>query len=436
LRFASLPLLSLAAAALLASGCAPSASTREPSTTLKQIELTPDGAWCWFQDPRAVYIEGARKRTYAGWITRSGQLRLGAYDHETGEIETVTIREDWDIDDHNVNSFLVLPDNRLMIFYARHNKRGLYCRTATAPESITEWEDEVVVTDTDRITYSHPCYLAAEKKIYVFFRGPTWKPTFCVSTDGKNWSGQRILIQNPEHAGQDVRPYTKVTTDGVSQIFITFTDGHPRNEPFNSVYFVRYADGQWTRADGSVVAAADALPIAPAACDLVYDARPTAARAWVHDIAIDRDGHPVIAYTRHPSETDHRYHYARWDGRAWLDSEITPAGRWFPQTPEGKGEPEPHYSGGMSINAADTAEIFLSRQHGDVFEIEKWTTPDGGATWEARPITTDSTVLNVRPVVPRGWTAEADHVLWMAGSYRHYTDFATGIRMLVPVPVE
>ena len=29
------------------------------------VEFTSDGAWCWFQDPRSVYIKGEHERVYA-----------------------------------------------------------------------------------------------------------------------------------------------------------------------------------------------------------------------------------------------------------------------------------------------------------------------------------------------------------------------------------
>lgn len=34
--------------------------------------FTADGAWCWFQDPRAVYVKGEHERTYAQWMTEDG----------------------------------------------------------------------------------------------------------------------------------------------------------------------------------------------------------------------------------------------------------------------------------------------------------------------------------------------------------------------------
>lgn len=35
-----------------------------PSCDSRDHELVADGAWCWFQDPRAVHYVGTRDRTY------------------------------------------------------------------------------------------------------------------------------------------------------------------------------------------------------------------------------------------------------------------------------------------------------------------------------------------------------------------------------------
>jgi len=396
------------------------------------VTLTSDGAWCWFQDPRAVYIKGQRERTYAQWMTRDGRLQVGAYDHRSRQVEIHTLKENWDADDHNVGSFLVLPDKRLMVFYARHNKRGLYCRTAAAPESIDRWGPEVTVSDTDRITYNHPVYLSAEKTFYVFWRGPSWKPTFATSKDGKAWSRPRVLVESRGRESSSIRPYLKVATDGKSTIHFTFTDGHPRNEPQNSVYYVRYRQGRFYKADGSAVAEMAGVPFEHRACDVVYDATKTDIRAWVCDVAFDERGRPVIVYTRLPKETDHRYHHAHWDGKTWRDRELAAGGKWFPQTPVGVREPEPHYSGGMALDHADPWVVYLSRPVEGVFEIERFNSSDQGKTWKTTPITSKSKQPNVRPVVPRGSPAAQAHVLWMSGPYQHYTRFATRILMSTP----
>ena len=162
--------------------------------------VTLDGAWCWFQDPRAVYLHGQHERTYLQWMTRDGRLQVGAFDHETGRTEIHTLKEKWDRDDHNVGAFLVLPDNRLMAFYARHNREGIYCRTTSRPEEITQWNAEVTITDSPRITYAHPVHLSDEQKFYLFWRGTSWKPTFATSRDGIIWSEPQILLQDVDSA--------------------------------------------------------------------------------------------------------------------------------------------------------------------------------------------------------------------------------------------
>ncbi len=408
---------------VFSSGC-----DRQRAATIQTF--TEDGAWCWFQDPRAVYVNGNFERTYAQWITRDGKLQIGAYDHGTGKTEVHTLKENWDSDDHNVGAFVVLPDKRLMVFYARHNKQGIFCRTTSNPEDITRWENEVTVSNTTRISYAHPVYLSAEKKFYLFWRGPTWKPTFATSKDGKFWSEPEILIQDTDRENRDIRPYTKIISDGKSSIHFAFTDGHPRNETQNSVYYLRYYRSQFFKADGSLIGNIHSLPLPHSKSDVVYDGKKANVRAWVWDITLDNQGDPVIAYTRLPDETDHRYCYARWTGRKWLDVEITPGAKWFPQTPVGKKEPEPHYSGGMAINHSNPSTLYVSRQINGIFEIEKWSSPDKGKTWLSLPITRNSEFINVRPVVPQGYAGSKDHVLWMFGAYEHYTKYQTGIKIL------
>ena len=393
------------------------------------IAISKDGAWCWFQDPRAIYIDGKYRRTYAGSMTSYGQLQVGAYDHKTGQTEIATLKENWDIDDHNTNSFLVRPDRRIMVFYARHNGRGLYCRTTSEAEDISKWDKEVAVADNRNITYSNPVYLSDEKRFYVFWRGESWKPSFSTSCDGKIWTKPQIFIQEKGLESSKIRPYIKVTANDQSAIHFAFTDDHPRDAPCNSIYYFQYKNGVFYKANGTCIGTVDRLPINHSQSDIVYDGRAEKVRAWVWDIAMDKSGNPVIVYTRLPAETNHRYHYAYWNGHEWLDSEITAAGKWFPQTHIFSREQEPHYSGGIALNQADPAVVYLSRQVGNKFEIEKWTTNNHGRDWSAIAITQKSKDNNVRPVVPRGYTGEADHVLWMQGKYLHYTKYNTRIML-------
>jgi hypothetical protein len=54
-------------------------------------ELTGDGAWSWFGDPRAVFYAGERRCTYVGWVNSFGDVVIGQYDHETGEFTSSVV---------------------------------------------------------------------------------------------------------------------------------------------------------------------------------------------------------------------------------------------------------------------------------------------------------------------------------------------------------
>jgi hypothetical protein len=418
-------------------GLAAAAGGAPPSAPGINQTVTPDGAWCWFSDPRAIRHDG---KLYAGWMNSQGSVQVGCWNPATGLTQTATLAEKFERDDHDHPSLLFLPDGRLLAFYSLHAKGDMHLRMTTNPEDISAWTPDRTLhfenpgAGPHGVTYSDPMLLSAEHNaLYVFWRGSDFKPTFSVSRDfGQTWSIPQILIKR-RGAGTDNRPYSKEWTDGRGRIDFIFTDGHPRNEPTNSVYFLRYENGAFFKADGTKIGTWKDLPFDPAQCDRVYDGA-THGRAWVWGVAEDGQGRPVVVYTRLPQEQDHRYHYARWDGQQWLDDEITPAGQWFPQTPAGKTEPEPHYSGGLALDPADPATVYLSRPVHGTFEIEKWVTPDGGKSWQSAPITQNSTVGNVRPFVVVNPTGGPSAVMWMSlrGHYTHYTDFDTALEICWP----
>ena len=245
----------------------------------------------------------------------------------------------------------------MVVFYTSHGSDvsdAMYYRLSQRPEDITAWGERLEIgsnTEGPRgYTYPNPVRLSQEEgRIYLFWRGGNFKPSFSYTDDLLTWAPARTLIQSEK--ATVVRPYVKIASNDRDVIHFAFTDGHPRNEPRNSIYYLRYRDGSFTRADGSMVGTMENLPLIHERADLVYDGGLTKVRAWIWDVAEDREGNPVIVYTRLPGEPDHRYHYARWSGAEWVDTEITAAGGWFPHTPEGANEPEPHYSGGIVLGA-------------------------------------------------------------------------------------
>jgi len=399
-------------------------------------DFTPNGAWCWFADPRAVNKNG---KTYAGWVTAGGSVQVGALDNASGRVQISTLHAKYQIDDHNNPALLFLPDGRLRAFFSMHAGPDMNARVTCRPFDISEWEPVRKLDlyggprTRQSITYPNLAQLSAESNaVYMFWRGDHWKPTMSRSADyGVTWSPGQEIVRRTVNGGDGNRPYVKIASDGKDRIHMIFTDGHVDREPHNSVYYACYHDGAFYKADGTRIADVGQLPFEPDRADCVYDAKKSGVRAWVWDLALDAGGNPVIVYARYPAPEDHRYHYARWDGKQWRDSEMCAAGRWFPQTPPGKTEPQPYYSGGLVLDHADPSTVYLSRQVKGVFEIEKWVTPDRGGTWKSEALTAGSKHDNVRPYVVIGHDATSPTVLWMNnnGGYTHFQNYRTSIKM-------
>ncbi|RYG25605.1 hypothetical protein EON82_06470 [bacterium] len=382
--------------------------------------VSHDSAWCWFADPRAILHHGW---IVAGGVTSKGDVVANVFDPTTGDRQTVVLAEGFERDDHDNPSFLPLRDGRLAAFYTKHIGDEIFIQTTLTgdprhwapPRAIHPNDPAFKGPEGSRDFYTYPNPQRLEDgRILLFYRGMNWKPTFTISEDdGQTWSTGQIVVRGSE-SDPNNRPYVKVWGDGQQRIHLAFTDGHPQNETTNSIYYIRYEGDRFQTADGTTLE----LPIGPGQADQVYDGKE--GRAWIWDVGADTDGHPIVVYARIPDPERHEYRYARWNGTHWLDHKIVEAGRWFPHTPEGEREREPYYSGGIALDKGEPGKIVLSRQVEGRFEIERWTTPDGGASWQAETITQNSGHDNVRPIVVGG------NPIWMQISrYRHYTDYET-----------
>jgi hypothetical protein len=173
-----------------------------------------------------------------------------------------------------------------------------------------------------------------------------------------------------------------------------------------------YEDGAFHRADGSVIKTMDQIPVNASEAEKLYDCNTGNASASVWDIALDENGYPVIVWVKYVTWEDHRYNYIRWDGSRWNNHELIASG--------GSMGGEGGFSGGLTLDHNDPNVVVMSRVKSGQFEIEKWTTSDGGETWDKEEITANSAKKNTRPYVPRGYTAGNGNIVWLYGDYTHY----------------
>jgi BNR repeat-containing family member/PKD domain/Concanavalin A-like lectin/glucanases superfamily len=376
------------------------------------------GAWSWFGDPRAVTASG---KTYVGWVDIEGDIKVSSYDHASGERVTVVLQSRLNQDDHANPSLYVLPDGRLMVFYSRHVGPAMHYRVSSRPGDVRSWEPPQTlpanIPGNFGYTYPNPIRLA-DGTTYLFWRGGNYNPTFSTQTDGPtDWSAPRNLILMPNE-----RPYVKYAASGGDTIHVAYTNAHPNEFGDVNIYYARVRAGRIEHANGGLIRQLAAAPIAPAEGDGVFNpSQPT----WVHDVAADSQGRPVIVFASFPSAADHRYHYARWTGSAWEVREMTGAGGSFRE--DGG---SPYYSGGLTLDHEDPSRVYLSRSVAPgSWQVEMWSTSNGGANWTSTVVSLPGQ-RNVRPVSPRGMLALFDNplsVVWMRGGYPNYEEYKTTI---------
>lgn len=394
--------------------------------------LHDDGGWCWFEDERAVFRGGQLVFGVVAAGTRDparrGNIEVVTYDLASGRRQVATLHRAegnrrW-FDDHNSPALLVRPDHRVLAMYALHGVDNRIYYRISAPEDTTQWGPEQVFipSATSRVTYSNLHFLSNEDHVYDFFRGldNSYKPSYAYSDDlGNTWKTGNVLIHVPLQFKH--RPYVKYASNGRDTVHIAYTEGHPRDYD-NSIYHIIYREGELRRSDGAVIRSIKEGLRAPEEGTRVFQGGPNRV-AWISDLHLDPKGNPVLVFSeqREPSGLDLRYHYARWDGKKWVEHEIAYAG-----TRLYKGEDD--YTGNIALDPQDLSTVYISSNADPVsgkpmphWELYRGVTADGGAHWKWSPVTHDSAADNIRPIVP---VSDVHHVvMWLRGKMTAYTDY-------------
>jgi rhamnogalacturonyl hydrolase YesR len=390
-----------------------------------------DGGWCWYQDPRVIVNDG---KLIIGGVqgNGTGPAQVGIYDLDAGKaLGTVLMQDNFDRDDHNSPVFYTRPDNRILSVYAKHHKEPKFYTRISESGNPLKWSDERSYDTKDHATYANLYELKQENKLYNFFRGIQFNPTFVTSTDGgKTWGDETHFIKSEVKGG--ARPYCRYASNGKDTVFVSFTDGHPRKVG-NSIYYAEFRNGSFWRADGTLIKnlATDG-PLRPSEAELVFKGSGemgTRARlsvpdsAWTSSMAIDKNGHPHMAYTLYKSNEDHRYRIATWDGTQWHDREVAYGGNCLY-------DGESSYTGLIALDPRDPEYAVISTdvnpQRGsgngthEIYRARVGLKDSiNQIRWEA--ITRRSPVRNIRPMIV--YNGEDRVVLWNRGAFSSFTNY-------------
>ncbi len=415
------------------------------------ILINDNGGWSWFEDERAIIdssagaagkliVSSVGNSAGSGGAARSGDVDIAAVDLATSAVSRFTLKAGFQADDHDSAALWRRTDGRYLALYSKHGgEQVTRYRISTNPGDISSWGAELTINNGAGTTYSNLHYLSAENggngRLYNISRTVDLDPHVVYSDDlGQSWNtAGRLLnwptpVGDPKFTGTDgSRPYLKYASNGVDEIhFITSTD-HPRAYD-NSIYHGVIKSGKVYDSFGNVVDnnLFDGIALPPTAYTTVFDTDTSPLGfAWTTDLALDAQGRPYAAMTaraNNNNSNDHRFLYGRFDGTQWNVHEVAKAGSYLYAS-------ENDYTGLMALDPSNPDRIFISTPidprtqvsmaHYEIFEGD---TTDGGANWTWEPITFDSTVDNIRPIVPK-WDASHTAVLWMRGHYSSYTSY-------------
>jgi len=381
------------------------------------------GAWSYFGDPRAIAHDG---HTFTGWISTTGNVWV-AHIRPDGSFTKKVIYKGLGVDDHNNPSLVFRPDGRIAVFFSPHSGRVLpppslrpsrmRYRISKHPFSIDGFQPvRLVKTNVPGgLGFTYPNPIQQRGKLWLFWRGGGWNPTFSYTRNGRDWVPARELLvsRDPE------RPYSKYVGDGKTNIHGIFTEGHA-NSVHNSLYYLRYENMGFFGANGRRLGSLRNVPLPISKLERIYKFTAAKGSAWPHDIALTDRGRPRIVYTRRVGNRD-TFFYAYNNGERWISRAIIAAGPGFPS----------FTSGGATLDHEDPRIVYLSRRTGAFHQVEAWFTPDEGRTWRSRRLTDEAAHYCIRPVTPRG-LKNANLVLFSRGdrSTKGFTDFRTRIHAL------
>jgi hypothetical protein len=400
-------------------------------------QLTNDGGWSFFGDPRAVAANG---KIYTGWTTRTSLTTIQQIDEDTGKTNSVILGPRLGpLDDHNNPSLVVRPDGHIVAFYAPHSgriQRGnkpshLYYRVTIKAGDISKWTGiRSVPTNTAGslgYTYPNPLKLSGNR-IWVAWRGGNWFPTYSIMR-GNRWQPARTLIYNPSKRGKP-RPYAKYAEGKNGSILIGYNENNPAQTNTN-MYFARLKPGKgFYRASGRLLVSG-AGPLSARRGDIVQ-ANSIYGRSWVMDVAEDSEGRPVVVYAVGNRGHEMAYFYARYQKGRWQRTRMVGMGyNNGPESPDAYGY---YATAGAALDHKDPSKVYVSRAVGPTRQmvVETWSLQDkesaNGGWTVARNSPADQNCF--RPSGIHG--GEAGTVIMMCGEYKNWYTFTTGIWLYRP----
>jgi hypothetical protein len=432
------------------------------------IQFNDNGAWCWYQDERAVVEQMGGKLIVGsdasaagvGGSPRNGAVDAAVFDLQTGSVQRTELLPTGTLgcDDHNAPAFMARPDGKCLAQYAGHNANFLtyfriYDGSAWLPQTTFDWTSAGAVSG-EQTSYSNPHYLAVENRAYTFVRCiENRSPHFLVSTNlGDTWRYGGQLVEPDGVVGYN-SGYFRYSDNGRDRIDFICTEAHPRDIQ-TSIYHGYISNGMSFKSDGTAVDTNIFDTLCPVSRNFtlvfsngtVMPPGMTNYRCWNSDVQRYADGTvQCIIHARinqvasggYPDTVDpnHAFFFCRYNGTNWTTTYLCQAGYKMYSD-------EADYVGLGCLSPNDPNTIFISTKYdpravqpgvfdtnqpySNAREIWKGVTTNHGAGFTWTKITRDSVRDNFRPLIP-AWDANHTALFWFRGSYYTAQSFDASI---------
>lgn len=395
-----------------------------------QTEVAQEN-WSWWTRPRAVHHRG---RTYAVATGPNTDNTISVFPGASRTPNKVVVGESGgEIDDHNNGALVIEPGKPPILLYTRHGTETKL-KWRRGPLPIEQDPDLTALASASEQTLTAAggvSYASAHVhngKIYVLFRDAAsdWRWSLTTSTD---WGA---TFSTPARAfAHGYQFYTASQLRG-NRLRVA-TSSHPVNlsPPDQRVYYceIDLDTGDVELSDGTVLGNLDGtnLPIQIDTLDVVGEP-PAGHSTWAYDVS-DAPEPEVVWSSFDPANlaATSTYHYSRRSGGVWAQRPIVAAGNKFTES-----NSEPYLGGVQMPTDSPGGVVYVSREDGGVWFVERRETADQGETW-VRTVLDASTARLVRawPVESRGGTSVHEVIANQITRFVSFNNMESTVR---PVP--
>jgi hypothetical protein len=334
-------------------------------------------------------------------------------------------------DDHDVAAIVKRPGGGYAAMWAGHNDDcnsyySVYQNGSWSTHGTFAWPTGCPTSSGKSITYANTWYLGDQLISYV--RSIDTSPHYLYSNDdGASWQLGGRLTSTPQ-VGY-VAGYYKYWGNNTDRLDFFGTEAHPRDND-NSLYHGYIQNGQIYDSTGNPVdndftdTNAQDVPNYSTVFQTGTQVNGvTLEHMWNADLVRYDDGTVAAIGTGRVAgsgsdDPDKRLLYFRFDGSSWTTTYLAKAGTKLYSS-------EQDYTGLGALHPDNPNVIYISTafdpstdqgEFSGKKEIWKGVTCDGGATFDWEPVTANSTMDNLRPVVPK-WDSSHTALLWLRGTY-------------------